>query len=264
MPERAGHGERDEDDYYATRPEFASLVCTHLRDALFPTLLPKVKTTLQPRTILEPNAILEPGCGSGTWLPGIRQAWPDATVLGVERNPDLADYSRARGFTVEQRDLLEGELGRYDLIVGNPPYKYLDELLPMLLSCLNPGGVLAFLVRLNYLEGQDRYESFWRIHKASLLWALPSRPGFTPNGATDGTGYGVMCWVKGYDGPTVLDHLDNRFIPVKWDGKPAVKKNGVIVRPEVLDPNFPDPRRDGRMLADLPPSILKERLRKET
>jgi SAM-dependent methyltransferase len=251
MPERAGHTkDRDADDYYATRPELAHLVCQTLKNDYI----------ARPRTILEPNSILEPGCGSGTWLPGIRSVWPEATILGVERNPDLATFSRHRGFTVEQRDLLEGELGRYDLIVGNPPFKYADDLIPMLISCLNPGGILAFLLRLNFLEGQDRYERFWRIHKPAAIYPVVARPGFTPNGATDGTGYGVMCWQQGYEGEfTVLRHLDNRFVPFKWDGTPErTRKDGTII-PAVLDPNFPDPRKDGRMLADLPPAVLMPR-----
>lgn len=253
MPERAGHNieghERDEDDYYATRPELAKLICQTLKNDFIAA----------PQTILEPSLVLEPGCGSGSWLPGIRETWPKAEILGIERNPDLANYSRARGFTVEQRDILEGGLGRYDLIVGNPPYKYADEIIPMLISCLNPGGVLTFLLRMNYLEGQERYESLWKLFPLAAMYPLPARPGFTPNGATDGTGYAVMCWKQGYSGSSILRHLDNRLIANKWDGKPAAKKDGKVVRPEVLDPNFPDPRK-GRMLADLNPDALRRKL----
>lgn len=237
MPERAGHNlpghERSDGDYYATRPELAKLACETLRNDFIAT----------PQAILEPSSVLEPGCGAGTWLPGIRSTWPNADVLGIEKNEDLAVYARQQGFTVEQRDLLEGGLGTYDLIVGNPPFGIADELIPMLLTRLRPGGVLALMLRLNFFEGQDRYERLWRIYPATAAYPLPARPGFTPNGATDGTGYMLCCWKQGYTGPTILRHMDNRFVPAKWDGTPARKKNGVVVAPDVLDPNFPDPRK---------------------
>ncbi|MEA3203313.1 MAG: hypothetical protein QOI63_988 [Thermoplasmata archaeon] len=232
MSELARRGERDPDDYYATTPPMALLACQTLRSDFI----------ANPGVILEPSSILEPGCGSGSWLPGIRATWPSARILGVERNPELADYSRRRGFTVEQRDLLRGELGTYDLIVGNPPFKYADELIPMLLTRLRPGGVLAFLLRLNFFEGQDRYERFWRIYPATAAYPLPARPGFTADGGTDGTGYMICCWQQGKAGPTRLRHLDNRFVQVKWNGTPALKEKGVVVRAAVLDPAFPDPR----------------------
>lgn len=232
MPERAGHRQRDPDDYYATHPELCELACWTLRSDFIAA----------PETILEPTTVLEPSCGSGSWMPAIEATWPDASLLGVEKNPHLAAYAKQRGFTVEQRDLLAGELGTYDLVVGNPPFSLADDFIPMLLSRLNPGGVLAFMLRLNFFEGQDRYERFWRIFPAAAAYPLPARPGFTADGKTDGTGYMMCCWRKDYSGPTVLRHLDNRLVRNRWNGRPAIKRSGKVVREAVLDPAFPDPR----------------------
>lgn len=243
MPELAGRGHRDPDDYYATTPEMALLACKTLRSDFI----------AHPGTILEPNFVLEPTCGTGTWLPGIAATWPNADILGIERNPKLADYSRRRGFNVEQRDILEATLDTYDLIVGNPPFRLADELIPMLITRLNPGGVLAFLLRLNFFEGQERYEKFWRIYPATAAYPLPQRPGFTPDGATDGTGYMLCVWQRGYTGPTVLRHLDNRFIQARWNGRRATDR-----RPAVLDPAFPDPRYES--LDERPGPVKKVRL----
>ncbi len=82
-----------------------------------------------------------------------------------------------------------------------------------------------------FLEVQTRYKRFWRIFPAAAAYPLPARPGFTANGQTDGTGYMMACWVPGWSRPTQLRHIDNRFVPVRWDG-----------RPDRLDPAFPDPR----------------------
>jgi hypothetical protein len=97
---------------------------------------------------------------------------------------------------------------------------------------LAPGGVLAFLLRLNFFGGQDRFERFWRIFPAAAAYPLPARPGFTADGKTDGTEYMLACWKQGWAGPTLLRHLDNRQVRVKWGG-----------RPDRPDPDFPDPRK---------------------
>lgn len=249
MPELAGHGERDESDYYATTPALAELCCRTLAKDFI----------AHPSRILDPTSILEPTCGSGSWLPGIASTWPNASIAAVERHPDLAEYSRKRGFTVQQKDVFQAELGKYDLIVGNPPFALADHLIPMLISRLNPGGVLAFLLRLNFFEGNDRYERLWRIFPAAAAYPLPDRPGFTEDGMTDGTGYMLCCWKVGWEGPTQLRHLDNRFIENRWSqGKRELKdkQTGAITRPMVPDPRFPDPRAQVQRLVPAYQTVL--------
>ena len=236
MPELAGRGKRDPDDYYATTPALAELCCRALKKDFI----------AQPRRILDPSTILEPTCGSGSWLPGIAATWPGAWLHAIEQNPDLAGYARGRGFSVEQQDVFKAQLATYDLIVGNPPFRLADDLIPMLLSRLRPGGVLAFLLRLNFFAGQGRYERLWRIFPAAAAYPLPARPGFTADGGTDGTDYMLCCWKQGWEGPTILRHLDNRLVQVRWNG-----------RPELPDPAFPDPRKD-------PPPPLAPALRRPT
>lgn len=113
----------------------------------------------------------------------------------------------------------------------------------------NPGWFLAFLLRLNFFEGQTRYERFWRIFPAAAAYPLPARPGFTANGQTDGAGYMMACWVPGWSKPTQLRHIDNRFIPVRWDG-----------RPDRLDPAFPDPRKEVETPMPPEPLLVQRRL----
>ncbi len=210
MPERAGHGIRRADDYYATTPDLAALCCRTLASDFI----------AQPKRILDPSSILEPTAGSGSWIPGIMETWPEARISAIEQHPELAEYASRFGLTVEAKDIFAAELGTYDLIVGNPPFSLADDLIPMLMSRLNPGGVLAFLLRLNFFGGQDRYERFWRIFPAACAYPLPARPGFTSDGKTDGTEYMMCCWVKDYAGITQLRHLDNRFVQNKWAGTP--------------------------------------------
>lgn len=212
MPERAGHGTRDPTDYYATTPPLAALICRAVRRDF---------------GLVEPRVILEPGCGAGTFLGAIRDTWPRARLQGIEVHDELAAYAAAQGFDVDLADVLNTRLGEYDLIIGNPPFRYSDDFIPLLLRHLRERGILAFILRLNYLAGQDRYARLWALAPPSRIYSLPARPGFTGDGKTDATDYCVVVWVSGHTGPTTFAWLDNRGIPNKWDNPKA----------------FPDPRK---------------------
>lgn len=91
MPELAGRGRRDPTDYYCGTEPLAE-ACARAATRFMPA----------------PRTILEPGCGTGNFQAAIPRAFPEATVLGIEIHPGLADYSRRRGLSVQQRDLLRG------------------------------------------------------------------------------------------------------------------------------------------------------------
>lgn len=225
MPERAGHGTRDPTDYYATTPALAKLICETLR-----------------KDIKEPRFILEPGCGAGSFMEAIRSVWPAAALHGVEIHQDLASYAQDHGFDVELADLLRSTLDKYDLVIGNPPFRYADELVPILLRRLEPGGVLALVLRLNYLAGQERYGRLWRESPPARIYALPARPGFTPDGKTDATDYCVVAWVEGYIGSPIFGWIDNRSVANKWENPQS----------------FPDPRREPRTIRYPQVALLEE------
>jgi len=211
MPELAGRGERDPDDYYATTPQLAALICA---------------TVKRDFSLQTPSSILEPSCGAGTFLSAIRSTWPGARASGIEVHDDLAAYARDGGFDVALGDTLHADLGSYDLIIGNPPFRHAEAFIPLLLKHLRPRGVLAFILRLNFLATQERYGTLWSIHTPTKVDTLVARPGFTPNGHTDGTDYMVCAWQEGHVGPATLGFIDNRFVKNRW------KNAGV----------FPDPR----------------------
>lgn len=214
MPERAGHGlsPRDPTDYYATTPALAALICRVVRRDF---------------GLTDPERILEPGCGAGTFLGALRSTWPKAQVQGIEVHEDLAAYASAQGFDVELGDVLNARLGDYDLILGNPPFRYSDDFIPLLMNHLRPGAVFGFILRLNFLAGQERYGKLWSLAPPARIYALPARPGFTPDRHTDATDYCVVVWQNGYTGPTTFAWLDNRAIENKWTDPKA----------------YPDPRK---------------------
>ncbi len=78
------------------------------------------------------HSLLDPGCGTGVFLEGVhrwceRQGRPTPRCTGVERNPSLAGLLRRGwggrdGVTILHADFLGRPLGKYDYIIGNPPY----------------------------------------------------------------------------------------------------------------------------------------------
>src|SRR5271156_1108271 len=83
--------------------------------------------------------VLDPGCGHGEFIDGIirwcsiqRLAVP--RIVGIESNPKHVEVARARFgkcASVEIRDsdfLTDEQPGRYDFILGNPPYVPITEL----------------------------------------------------------------------------------------------------------------------------------------
>ena len=82
------------------------------RDLLFGKL---AELKVRPRTILEPSF------GTGEFVLDARTLYPDAQLLGVEKNEDLFKSVECPNATLTCGDFLTWE-GKADLIIGNPPY----------------------------------------------------------------------------------------------------------------------------------------------
>ena len=70
---------------------------------------------------VSPKTILEPSFGSGEFLLDSKRIYPEATLLGVEKNVELFQSVQCPGATLTCGDFLEWK-GKGDLILGNPPY----------------------------------------------------------------------------------------------------------------------------------------------
>ena len=70
--------------------------------------------------------LLDPACGDGAFLRAARAVVPGATVVGVERDPQVARAARAGapGATVRVGEALLGRarVPKVDAVIGNPPY----------------------------------------------------------------------------------------------------------------------------------------------
>lgn len=70
---------------------------------------------------ITPLTILEPSFGSGEFIYDIKERYPNANIIGVEKNEDMYNSVSCDGAKLVCSDFLEWE-GKADLIVGNPPY----------------------------------------------------------------------------------------------------------------------------------------------
>jgi adenine-specific DNA-methyltransferase len=70
---------------------------------------------------ITPKIVLEPSFGSGEFIYDINRIYPNAHILGVEKNKSLFDSVSCPNSTLTCCDFLDYQ-GKADLIIGNPPY----------------------------------------------------------------------------------------------------------------------------------------------
>jgi hypothetical protein len=198
--------ERQETDAYFTPPQLAQLIVEEIGPFI--------------STKGEDFSALEPGCGNGSFLDALA-AYGVQDRLGVELVPAYAAECRAKGHEVLEADYLTWQPpeGRPSLIIGNPPFRLMEAFIDHSLEIVADGGVVAFLCRLNFLGGTNRFQRLWSQRPPSHVFVLPARPGFTADGGADSIEYTVVVWHKleeeVQDG-TRLHWIDNTKIQNKW------------------------------------------------
>lgn len=100
---------------------------------------------------LAPSALLEFGCGTGINLPWLRDAFPGARLVGLERSPEMLSAARGRfaGEPIELvRDEAFDETGTIDLVFVNGVFHHIEPserpaAIAAIRQCMAPGGLLA-------------------------------------------------------------------------------------------------------------------------
>lgn len=153
-----------------------------------------------------PLFILDPGAGDGVWGRGAARRWRYTEIHGVELRD--VDQNGAYDIWYKNTDFrLLNYSCKYDLVMGNPPYKYAEEFIRLSLKHLRDGGYLVFLLRLAFLEGQERGKGLWQRLPPKAVHVCSARPSFTGNGKTDATAYAVFLWEKAWQGIPTLGWL---------------------------------------------------------
>lgn len=144
-----------------------------------------------------PLTILDPGAGTGVWGRACRETWPKAHITGVE----LRDVPKPDAYNLwENEDFkrFASNKRRYDLIIGNPPFKDAEMFVNASLQMLSEGGYLVFLLRLAFLEGQDRAAGLWVNSPLYEVIVSAKRINFVGN--SNPNSCAVFVWKQGYTG----------------------------------------------------------------
>ena len=188
-------------------------------DDFFPTPESLCRVALRQLDVTAPQRVLDPGCGAGPWGRAARERWPGSHVLGVELTEDRVNRAHTAGvfdaynqvLPCDYLTLSPNAIGRFDVIIGNPPFKLGEGFVMKSLNLLAPDGTLIFLLRLAFLESQGRYKRLYSdAAKPAAVHILAERPSFTGNGKTDATAYALFVWHQGWTGQTALHWLSWR------------------------------------------------------
>ena len=134
--------------------------------------------------------IVEPSCGDGSFL----------RALAGAGYTDVTGYDLQTGYDYLQHDGVR-PAGRH--VVGNPPYRHAEAFVRRALSDVEHGGIVAYLLRLGFLESRRRLD-LWERFPAREIVVFAERPSFTGDGRTDGCAYGFFIWRKGWSGGATI------------------------------------------------------------
>jgi hypothetical protein len=119
---------------------------------------------------IAPLTILEPSCGSGEFIQDCLTRYPKAIITGIEKHETIYSgliksdlyTNNLKKVRVINSDFLTTSLGKYDLIIGNPPYFVTKDKNPLCMTgrgnifvqfiykCLTEhlkeNGILAFVL----------------------------------------------------------------------------------------------------------------------
>lgn len=135
---------------------------------------------------------LEPAVGDGAIVQAVEEYAPG---FGLRRwlACDVRTVAPGWGCDVRVASFLDVSdwPDRPHVIITNPPYSLALPFARRAVALVEPGGVVAMLLRLGFLASRERAE-FLREHPPDL-YPLSRRPSFTGRG-TDATDYGWFVW----------------------------------------------------------------------
>jgi hypothetical protein len=143
-----------------------------------------------------PRMALDPGAGDGVWGKWVKHHLPKTTLIGVELRgetiqPEWYDVWVWKSFLDYQ------PAHKFQLIVGNPPYKHAEDFVQHGLELLHPdSGVMVFLFKTSFLESIGRWERLfqWSEKSPTTVYQLPRRVSFSGDGKTNAEAYAVFEW----------------------------------------------------------------------
>lgn len=144
---------------------------------------------------------IEPSAGNGAIIRAVNSWAPPFKPRWVAVEIEATHYALPEtGVQVLFADFLHPDVTitanrKFDLCIGNPPFKLAREFIE---KGLTVAREVAFLLRLNFLEGAKRAKFFQKY--TCDVHVLPNRPSFRSDGHTDATAYAWFEFGEGHDG----------------------------------------------------------------
>jgi hypothetical protein len=140
--------------------------------------------------------ICEPACGDGAIVKVLQEKTNNVVFYDIEKN-------------------FLTEIEQYDYIITNPPFSISYEFIQK--AKIVAKKKFAFLLPLSYLHGKKRYDDIYsdKDYPLKKVYVFTRYPMLGEKLREDGkynTGMMVYAWFifeKGYDGPSIIDWIDN-------------------------------------------------------
>ena len=161
----------------------------------------------------ENDLILEPSAGNGAIIKALRNYEYTNHITAFEIREEEREILNGYADKVEIINYLEcdpQQVGKFDCIIGNPPYSLAQEFIDKSLELLKPGGRIIFLLRTSFLESKKRFQ-WWQDKPPTRLYTLSNRPSFTGKG-TDASSYSWFIWEKSRYCDQFIKHQEIRII----------------------------------------------------
>jgi hypothetical protein len=140
--------------------------------------------------------ICEPACGDGAIVKVLQEKTNNIVFYDIEKN-------------------FLTEMEKYDYIITNPPFSISYEFIQK--AKIVAKKKFAFLLPLSYLHGKKRYDDIYsnKDYPLKKVYVFTRYPMLGEKLREDGkynTGMMVYAWFifeRGYDGPSIIDWIDN-------------------------------------------------------
>ncbi|WNY23989.1 Trans-aconitate 2-methyltransferase [Methanimicrococcus hongohii] len=127
-------------------------------------------------TLKNPKRILDIGCGPGNSTRLIKDKYPEAYVLGIDKSPEMIETAKTDNpdidfLIADAGEELEKTGSGYDIVLSSAAIQWIPnhkELMVKMLSLLNPGGMLAVQVPLT--DKMPMYQKIMPDLLASPEW----------------------------------------------------------------------------------------------
>lgn len=119
----------------------------------------------------------------------------DANIITIDIREDSKADVKCNFLDFDSNEL--GSIGKFDLIITNPPFDQATEIVEQAVRFLNdkPNSRIVMLQRINWLGSKAR-QQFWDKHNPEYIFVDNKRPSFGGTRSTDSIEYAHFVFKK--------------------------------------------------------------------